>query len=127
MIHLHVRSGGSERERRRPTCPTDAFAVRKFPARAGWLHFCPCSSQPLHARPVDKAGGWRKIQSIAGSMKGKKMEWSLMTIVGPILFAVVLLWATTHNRRSRGEKQRTEEATRQRRAEEDADQKARER
>ena len=54
------------------------------------------------------------------------MEWSLMTIVGPILFIAVLLWAMAHNRRTRAEKQRTEEATRQRRAEEDADQKARE-
>jgi len=53
------------------------------------------------------------------------MEWSLMTIVGPLLFMAVLLWAMTHNRRSRAEKRRTEEATRQRRAEEDADQKAR--
>lgn len=48
------------------------------------------------------------------------MEWGIMTVVGPILFALVLLWAIAHNRRSRAEKQRTEEATRQRRAEEDA-------
>lgn len=53
------------------------------------------------------------------------MEWSLMTIVGPILFALVLLWAMTHNRRSRAEKRSTEEATRERYAEEDAEQKAR--
>ncbi|WP_326914891.1 hypothetical protein [Sphingopyxis chilensis] len=51
------------------------------------------------------------------------MEWSLMTIAGPILFAVVLLWLMAHNRRSRAEKRWTEEATRRRRAEEDADQK----
>lgn len=54
------------------------------------------------------------------------MEWSLMTIVGPILFAAVLLWVMAHNRQTRAEKRRTEEATRLRRAEEEADQKARE-
>lgn len=54
------------------------------------------------------------------------MEWGLMTIVGPILFVLVLAWAMLNNRRSAAEKRRTEEATRMRRAEEDADQKARE-
>lgn len=48
------------------------------------------------------------------------MEWPLITVVGPILFAIVLLWAIANNRRSRAEKQRTEEATRQRRKEEEA-------
>ncbi len=47
------------------------------------------------------------------------MEWSLITIVGPILLALGLAWAMLNNRRSRAEKQRTEEATRIRRAEED--------
>ena len=54
------------------------------------------------------------------------MEWTLMTIVGPILLAAVLAWAMLNNRRSRAEKQRTEEATRIRREQEDRDQKARE-
>lgn len=53
------------------------------------------------------------------------MEWGLLTIVGPILFALVLGWAMINNRRSAAEKRWTEEATRMRRAEEDADQKAR--
>jgi hypothetical protein len=52
------------------------------------------------------------------------MEWGLLTIMGPILFALVLAWSMLHNRRSAAEKQRTEEATRMRRAEEDADQKS---
>ncbi|QCB55711.1 hypothetical protein E5675_15550 [Sphingopyxis sp. PAMC25046] len=52
------------------------------------------------------------------------MEWTLMTIVGPILLALVLIWAMLNNRRSRAEKERTEEATRIRRAEEDAASKA---
>ena len=54
------------------------------------------------------------------------MEWTLMTIVGPILLAAMLAWAMLNNRRSRAEKQRTEEATRIRREQEDRDQKARE-
>lgn len=47
------------------------------------------------------------------------MEWGIMTIAGPILFGLVLLWAMANNRRSRAEKERTEEATRRRRAEEE--------
>ena len=54
------------------------------------------------------------------------MEWTLMTILGPILLAAVHAWAMLNNRRSRAEKQRTEEATRIRREQEDRDQKARE-
>ena len=54
------------------------------------------------------------------------MEWGFMTILGPILLAAVLAWAMINNRRSRAEKQRTEEATRIRREQEDRDQKARE-
>ena len=54
------------------------------------------------------------------------MEWTLMTIVGPILLAAMLAWAMLNNRRSRAEKQRTEDATRIRREQEDRDQKARE-
>lgn len=52
------------------------------------------------------------------------MEWSLITIVGPILLAAVLIWAIMNNRRSRAAERRTEEATRIRRAQEDADSKA---
>lgn len=54
------------------------------------------------------------------------MEWTLMTILGPILLAAGLAWAMLHNRRSRAEERRTEEATRIRREQEDRDQKARE-
>ncbi|MDB5689071.1 MAG: hypothetical protein JWL91_947 [Sphingomonas bacterium] len=37
--------------------------------------------------------------------------WGLLTILGPILLGVVLLWAVLSNRRSKGAKQRTEAAT----------------
>lgn len=36
------------------------------------------------------------------------MEWSLLTIGGPILLARGLLWAMLNNRRSRAEEARTE-------------------
>ena len=39
-------------------------------------------------------------------------QWSLLTIVGPILLAVVLLWALLRNRAQKGGKSRTEAATR---------------
>lgn len=39
--------------------------------------------------------------------------WSVMTILGPIVLAAVLLWAILHNRTSKRQKQRTEEATRE--------------
>lgn len=51
------------------------------------------------------------------------MQWTLITVVGPVLFAIVALWAIAHNRQTRAERQRTEDATRMRRAEEDADMK----
>ncbi|ALC13379.1 hypothetical protein LH20_15585 [Sphingopyxis sp. 113P3] len=54
------------------------------------------------------------------------MEWMIMAVAGPILLGLGLLWAIANNRRSRAEKQLTEEATRQRRAEEHAAAKARE-
>lgn len=39
--------------------------------------------------------------------------WSLVTVIGPILFALVLGWAIWRNKqRSRAEKDRTERATR---------------
>lgn len=37
--------------------------------------------------------------------------WSIMTIVGPVLLGIVLLWAVVSNRRSRREVDRTEAAT----------------
>lgn len=37
--------------------------------------------------------------------------WSIMTIVGPLLLGIVLLWAIISNRRSRRETDRTETAT----------------
>jgi len=40
------------------------------------------------------------------------LSW-IMTIAGPMLLGAVLLWAMAHNRTSKAEKQRTEEATRQ--------------
>lgn len=46
------------------------------------------------------------------------MEWSILTIAGPILLAAVLAWAMLHNRRSRAEKELTERATRIRREQE---------
>lgn len=49
------------------------------------------------------------------------MEWSLLTILGPILLLIVLGWAMLHNRRSRAEKRLTEAATRMRREEEHRD------
>lgn len=52
------------------------------------------------------------------------MEWGFMTIMGPLLLALVLAWAMIHNKRSAAEKRRTEEATRLRRQEEDDAQKA---
>ncbi|MDR6852226.1 putative membrane protein [Sphingomonas sp. BE123] len=38
--------------------------------------------------------------------------WGVMTILGPIILAAVILWAILHNRTSAREKQRTEDATR---------------
>lgn len=36
----------------------------------------------------------------------------VMVIIGPIVLAAVLLWAVLHNRTSRRQKERTEDATR---------------
>ena len=38
--------------------------------------------------------------------------WGVMTILGPIVLAAVLLWAILHNRTSKRQKDRTEDATR---------------
>jgi hypothetical protein len=40
-------------------------------------------------------------------------NWTLLTIIGPALLAVVILWALLRNRgASRGERERTEQGTR---------------
>ncbi len=38
--------------------------------------------------------------------------WGLLTIVGPILLAAVVLWAVLNNRRSRSDERHSEAATR---------------
>ena len=53
--------------------------------------------------------------------------WGVINIVGPLLLGAVLLWAVLNNRRSRAEKRRTEEATRERYEQTDRDAKAEER
>ena len=54
-------------------------------------------------------------------MDGGGINWSLITIVGPLLLALVVLWALLKNRKSsRGEIERTEEATRDLYKKEDA-------
>lgn len=50
---------------------------------------------------------------------------SLMIIVGPILLAAAILWAILHERGSRTEIQRTEDATREMYDAQDADDKVR--
>lgn len=39
--------------------------------------------------------------------------WGVMTILGPIILAAVILWAIFNNRTTKREKERTEEATRE--------------
>ena len=43
--------------------------------------------------------------SIAGG------QWGLLTIIGPIVLIVAIVWAMTHNRTSKAQERRTEEAT----------------
>jgi len=50
--------------------------------------------------------------------------WGVVVIGGPILFVGILIWVLLNNRQSRAEKQRTEDATRQLYAEQDAIDKA---
>ncbi|MCR5870260.1 MULTISPECIES: hypothetical protein [unclassified Sphingomonas] len=38
--------------------------------------------------------------------------WGVMTILGPIILAAVILWAIFNNRTTKREKERTEDATR---------------
>lgn len=37
--------------------------------------------------------------------------WGLLTIVGPIVLVIAIVWAMTHNRTSKAQQRRTEEAT----------------
>lgn len=39
--------------------------------------------------------------------------WGVMTVLGPVVLAAVLLWAVLHNRTSKRRKRETEEATRE--------------
>jgi len=39
--------------------------------------------------------------------------WGIAIVIGPILLALVLLWAIIRNRQSRADRQRTEDATRE--------------
>jgi hypothetical protein len=38
-------------------------------------------------------------------------NWSLLTILGPLLLAAVILWAALRNRSSRASREHTEDAT----------------
>ena len=51
--------------------------------------------------------------------------WGLMTILGPILLGLGLLWVMMHNRQTPKEKERTERATRENYEESDREDKAR--
>jgi len=51
-------------------------------------------------------------------------DWTLLTIVGPALLAVVILWAVLRNRASRGDRGRTEAATRELYRQEEAERRA---
>ena len=44
-------------------------------------------------------------------MDGGGFNWTLLTIVGPALLAVVVLWAVLRNRGTRTERNNTERAT----------------
>jgi len=46
--------------------------------------------------------------------------WGIITIAGPLILAIAVLWAIAHNKRSRAEKERTEQAVRDQRNEERA-------
>jgi hypothetical protein len=52
---------------------------------------------------------------------------TLMTIVGPILLAAAIIWAILHNKGTKAEVQRTEDATREMYAAQDAEDKVRDR
>lgn len=44
-------------------------------------------------------------------MDASGFNWTLLTIVGPALLAVVILWALLRNRSSKASRDRTEQAT----------------
>ena len=48
-------------------------------------------------------------------------NWTLLTIVGPALLAVVILWALLRNRGSRADRDRTDQATHRLYEEEEAE------
>jgi hypothetical protein len=52
-------------------------------------------------------------------------QWGLLTIIGPIVLAAAILWAMLHNRGSKREVERTEEATREMYDQQNRDDKAR--
>ena len=52
-------------------------------------------------------------------MDAAGFNWSLLTIVGPILLLVVIVWALLRNRQSRGRTDESEAATRRLYDEED--------
>ena len=47
-------------------------------------------------------------------------SWGIITIVGPLLLVVVILWAALRNRSSRARRDQTERSTRELYQEEDA-------
>ena len=51
-------------------------------------------------------------------------DWTLLTIVGPALLAVVILWAVLRNRASRADRARTEAATHRLYEQEEAERRA---
>jgi hypothetical protein len=65
------------------------------------------AASPVAAKARAGFARERKIMDLGG------FNWSLITIVGPLLLAVVLLWAFLRNKASsQSEIDRTEEATR---------------
>jgi predicted MFS family arabinose efflux permease len=57
-------------------------------------------------------------------MDAAGFDWTLLTIAGPALLAVVILWALLKNRATRAERDRTEEATHRLYQEEEAERRA---
>ena len=66
------------------------------------------------AQPAAKAEQKEAIMDLAGG------SWGILTIVGPLLLAVVILWAALRNRSSRARRDETERSTHQLYQEEDA-------
>jgi hypothetical protein len=55
-----------------------------------------------------------------GEIDAGGLGWGLQTIIGVAILAVVLLWAVLRNRKSRADRDRTEQATRDLYREEEA-------